>query len=170
MKKNECLRLKGFYENELINRILAFWLPRCEDREYGGFVNCFDNEGKQLISYDKYTWSQGRFVWMFSRLATIKAPIFSQSQRNEFLRLAESGKQFLMRHCLMTGEELAFPVLEKGVVAFLGLLVKRFAMGHVFILLVLRMDGQSQSSGLLNPSPKTSSLGEIMMRALGSME
>ena len=106
MKKNECLRLKGFYENELINRILAFWLPRCEDREYGGFVNCFDNEGKQLISYDKYTWSQGRFVWMFSRLATIKAPIFSQSQRNEFLRLAESGKQFLMRHCLMTGEEL----------------------------------------------------------------
>ena len=35
MDRNELLRLKGFYENELTNRILAFWLPRCEDREYG---------------------------------------------------------------------------------------------------------------------------------------
>lgn len=106
MQGNKLLQLKGFYENELVNHILAFWLPRCEDKEYGGFVNCFDNEGKNLISYDKYTWSQGRFVWMFSRLATIKAPIFSKGQRREFLRLAQKGKDFLMKHCLMTSEEL----------------------------------------------------------------
>lgn len=101
MNRNEYRRLKGFYENELTNRILDFWMPRCEDREYGGYLNCFDNEGKKLVSYDKYTWSQGRFVWMFSRLASTKAKLFSEKQRKEFLRLAENGKNFLMRHCLM---------------------------------------------------------------------
>ena len=58
MNNNEYRRLKGFYENELTNQILSFWLPRCEDKEYGGYLNCFDNMGKQLVSYDKYTWSQ----------------------------------------------------------------------------------------------------------------
>ena len=53
MDRNELLRLKGFYENELTNRILAFWLPRCEDREYGGYVKCFDNAGEKLQSYTK---------------------------------------------------------------------------------------------------------------------
>ena len=105
MDRNELLRLKGFYENELTNRILAFWLPRCEDREYGGYVNCFDNAGEKLQSYDKYTWSQGRFVWVFSRLAVTKAGIFSRKQRQEFLRLAKTGRDFLIRHCLMGPED-----------------------------------------------------------------
>lgn len=105
MNRNELLRLKGFYENELTNRILAFWLPRCEDREYGGYVNCFDNAGEKLQSYDKYTWSQGRFVWVFSRLAATRIGIFSQEQRKEFLRLAKNGRDFLMRHCLMGPED-----------------------------------------------------------------
>ena len=93
--------LKGFYENELKNKILPFWLERCEDRVYGGYFNCFNNEGTVLVSHDKYTWSQGRFVWIFSRLASAKAPIFSAVQRKEFLRLAKSGRDFLMRHCLI---------------------------------------------------------------------
>lgn len=105
MDRNELLRLKGFYENELTNRILAFWLPRCEDREYGGYVNCFDNAGEKLQSYDKYTWSQGRFVWVFSRLAVTRIGIFTQKQRKEFLRLAKNGRDFLMRHCLMGPED-----------------------------------------------------------------
>ncbi|MDD6683220.1 MAG: hypothetical protein PUE61_08735 [Clostridiales bacterium] len=56
----------GFFENELTNQILSFWMKRCEDKKYGGFLNCFDNKGEKLVSHDKYTWSQGRFVWMFS--------------------------------------------------------------------------------------------------------
>jgi len=103
---NDNIRLKAFYQNELTNQILAFWLPRCEDKEYGGYVNCFDNAGENLVSYDKYTWSQGRFVWMFSRLATMKTQMFSRAERNAFLRLAENGKDFLMKHCLMTDEEV----------------------------------------------------------------
>ena len=94
-------KLFGFFENELTNQILSFWMTRCEDKEYGGFLNCFDNKGEKLVSYDKYTWSQGRFVWMFAALAMTEAPIFTQAQRQEFLRLARQGAEFIMRHCLM---------------------------------------------------------------------
>ena len=91
--------------------------------------------------------------------------------------VAEQAVEFLRMFRLVAGEELALLVLEAGVGALHGLFVKGFAVGHMIVLLVscfhLIPSGpgrQGQSSGLLNPSPKTSSLGEIMMRALGSME
>ena len=59
---NSLKLLTGFYENELCRNILPFWLERCEDRENGGYFNCFTNDGKTLVSTDKYTWSEGRFL------------------------------------------------------------------------------------------------------------
>lgn len=115
----EYLNLKqslGFYENELVNKFLTFWLPRCVDHENGGFVNCFDNHGEKLISKDKYVWSQGRFVWVFSKLASLEAPIFSSNQRKNFLALAKHGTDFLMKHCLMDNDDwrCIFLLDEKG--------------------------------------------------------
>lgn len=101
MAKPDLDGLYGFYSNELKNNILPFWLQRCEDTQYGGYLNCFDNRGEKLISYDKYTWSQGRFLWMFSRLAATKAPLFTRAEMDEFLRLAGNGYSFLRAHCLM---------------------------------------------------------------------
>lgn len=98
-------RLFDFYSDELKNNILRFWLPRCEDTQYGGYLNCFDNMGKNLVSYDKYTWSQGRFLWMFSRLAATKAPLFSDDERKLFLRLARQGYEFIRKHCLIAEDD-----------------------------------------------------------------
>ncbi len=98
---NERLRRTylGFYQNELTNNILSFWLPRCEDRIWGGYLNCYTNRGDRLVSADKYTWSQGRFVWMFSKLSAMT--MFTRAQRDEFLRLAGVGAHFLLDHCLI---------------------------------------------------------------------
>lgn len=101
MNYYELKQAYGFYENELVNHFLAFWLPRCIDEKNGGFVNCFDNRGEKLISTDKYVWSQGRFVWIFSKLAALEAPLFSKAQRAQFLALAKHGADFLMEHCLI---------------------------------------------------------------------
>ncbi|MCD7906499.1 MAG: AGE family epimerase/isomerase [Clostridium sp.] len=105
MEYNELKRWAGFYENELTNRFLSFWLPKCVDREYGGFVNCFTNDGSRLVSGDKYVWSQGRFVWVFSKLAAMGAPIFSQEKRDEYLALARHGADFLMKYCLIAPDD-----------------------------------------------------------------
>ena len=116
LKKDEIKVMAGFYENELVNRFLHYWIPRCVDHENGGFVNCFNNEGTVLVSKDKYIWSQGRFVWVFAKLASIEAPIFSQQQRDEFLALAKHGADFLMAHCLMGENDwrCVFLLDEKG--------------------------------------------------------
>ena len=94
-------KLYPFYSGELKGNILKFWVPRCLDNEYGGFLNCYDNSGEHLVSHDKYIWSQGRFLWIFSRLATTSAPLFSEEDRERFLTLARSGYAFLRRHCLI---------------------------------------------------------------------
>ncbi|MBO4424983.1 MAG: N-acylglucosamine 2-epimerase, partial [Spirochaetales bacterium] len=82
MNKEKRKKLFDFYSHELKDNILRFWLPRCLDKEFGGYLNCFDNRGKNLVSHDKYVWSQGRFLWMFSKLAVTKAPLFSEQERS----------------------------------------------------------------------------------------
>ena len=104
MNISELRKLYGFYSHELKENILSFWVSRCEDKEFGGYLNCFDNRGTRLVSFDKYTWSQGRFLWMFSKLSMMSAPLFSEGERAEFLRLADTGYKFLVNHCLM-GED-----------------------------------------------------------------
>ncbi|MBO5869008.1 MAG: AGE family epimerase/isomerase, partial [Oscillospiraceae bacterium] len=81
--------------------LLYFWMPRCLDTENGGYLNCFTNDGSRLVSTDKYTWSQGRFLWMFSRLATMESDLFDEAQRAEFLRYAKSGRDFLLKYALV---------------------------------------------------------------------
>lgn len=105
MKPQRIKELIGFYENELTNNLLYFWLPRSVDTVHGGFFNCFDNTGQHLLSRDKYTWSQGRFVWIFARLAMMESPAFTVQQKSEFLQLAKSGRDFLARHCLISPDD-----------------------------------------------------------------
>ncbi|HHV60220.1 MAG TPA: hypothetical protein GXX49_08055 [Clostridiaceae bacterium] len=101
MDKLKNRALLGFYENELCNNILPFWLDKSIDKENGGFFNCFDNKGIKLLSRDKYTWSQGRFVWLWSKLAMTDCGTFTKAQKSKFMDLAKSGRDFLFEHCLI---------------------------------------------------------------------
>ena len=101
MDKTQIKKLLGFYENELVNNILFFWDEKCADNVNGGFFNCFDNRGENLVSRDKYTWSQGRFVWLWSKLAAMDCGTFTEAQRAKFLANAKHGKDFLAKHCLL---------------------------------------------------------------------
>ena len=105
MKPSRIKELIGFYENELTNNLLFFWLPRCLDDVHGGYFNCFDNSGKQLLSRDKYTWSQGRFVWLFAKLAMMETQTFTGERKAFFLELARSGRDFLFQHALIAPDD-----------------------------------------------------------------
>jgi N-acylglucosamine 2-epimerase len=95
----------AFYIHHLRSTLLPFWLKRSIDGEHGGFFTCFDNEGRTLLSRDKFTWSQGRMVWVWARLASMA--IFSAAERTRTLELARSGATFLMQHCLLPGARAA---------------------------------------------------------------
>ena len=106
----------SFFKKELSESLLFFWMDRCLDKENGGYLNCFTNDGRTLVSTDKYTWSQGRFLWVFSRLATADTPLFGRKERETFLAYAKSGRDFMMAHALLPGEppRCAFLTDAKG--------------------------------------------------------
>ena len=54
----------------LAESIVPFW-QRAIDAERGGVFSCWNNAGTVLESRDKFVWSQGRFVWLWSRLAEL---------------------------------------------------------------------------------------------------
>jgi N-acylglucosamine 2-epimerase len=60
--------LRKFYIDHLFNVLNPFWMKFGIDRDNGGFYTCFNNRGDKLLSKEKYIWSQGRFLWMLSRL------------------------------------------------------------------------------------------------------
>ena len=102
-------QLLGFYEEQLFESILPFWFQKAIDREYGGFYTCFSNDGAKLLSKDKYVWSQGRFIWLLSKLTEI-----DKQRRYDYLALARSGYQFLKQHCLMAIGHCVFLLSRDG--------------------------------------------------------
>ncbi|GIP34621.1 AGE family epimerase/isomerase [Paenibacillus sp. J2TS4] len=105
--------LLDFYTDHLQNTLLPFWL-RSVDWEDGGYYNCYDNTGEVLVSEDKYTWSQGRFVWMYAKLASTTADIFNEEERKQFLNLARHGAEFLKKHCLLDNGHCTFVMDKQG--------------------------------------------------------
>ena len=55
------------YRNELLERVIPFWLEKSPDMEYGGYFTCLDRDGS-LYDTDKFIWLQGREIWMFAML------------------------------------------------------------------------------------------------------
>jgi N-acylglucosamine 2-epimerase len=59
--------LLAIYRAELLERVVPFWLEHAVDREHGGLLTCLADDG-QIISRDKYMWSQLRAIWTFAAL------------------------------------------------------------------------------------------------------
>src|SRR3990172_2755118 len=49
-------------KKHILEDIMPFWDRRCLDREYGGYITCFDREGN-ITSTNKYIWFQGRQLY-----------------------------------------------------------------------------------------------------------
>ncbi|WP_419992695.1 AGE family epimerase/isomerase [Streptomyces boninensis] len=80
--------------------VFPFWLGHGIDESYGGFFTCFDNRGRQRLSTDKFTWSQGRFVWLLARAARLADRGLLDLDAAELLRHAERGARFLADHAI----------------------------------------------------------------------
>jgi len=100
-------KIYEFYREYLINKLLPFWIERSPDGEHGGFFTCFDNATGKLAAKDKYTWSQGRMVWIMSKLGSMNS-CFNESERREFLALAKNGAEFIKNNAVLDGYRCAF--------------------------------------------------------------
>jgi N-acylglucosamine 2-epimerase len=99
---------------QLENVILPFWLAHGPDERSGGFFTCFDNRGRRLVSTDKFTWSQGRFVWLLARAARMATRGLLDADADRLVALAERGASFLLDHAVRPDGTCHFVVTATG--------------------------------------------------------
>lgn len=109
MDKEEIRR---FYLDQLKNKFLPYWMGHV-DNEYGGVYTNISNDGENLISKDKYIWSQGRWLYILSCLLRLKekelyslTPILEES--------ADKTANFLLSHSFDSSYRCVFKTRENG--------------------------------------------------------
>lgn len=107
------LDLLRLYEAHASSVLLPFWM-RALDEKNGGVYTCFNNEGTQLLSTDKYTWSQGRFVWVLSRLSSLCSQGVLAGSAERYLETAGKTVGFLRRNAILENGNCAFLLTETG--------------------------------------------------------
>jgi N-acylglucosamine 2-epimerase len=83
--------LAALYRDALLEDVIPFWERHSVDWERGGYYTCLDRAGN-VYDTDKFTWLQARQVWTFSMLYN------RWEQREEWLRIAKNGADFLAQH------------------------------------------------------------------------
>lgn len=76
-------------EKILTQNIAPFWYEKSLDREHGGYIINFDQEGEPTEPVTKMIVTQARQVWLFARMAR------AGYRRQEYLDAAEWGYRFL---------------------------------------------------------------------------
>lgn len=100
--------LKNFYKAQLLENVVPFWEGSdLFDEVNGGFITSVDREGKSYND-DKSVWFQGRCLWTFSKL------INTYGRNEKWLKMAESGADFIKRHCIDTDGRMFFIVTKEG--------------------------------------------------------
>lgn len=84
-------KLAEQYRDELLDGVMPFWLEHSQDKENGGYFTCLARDGS-VYDTDKFTWLQGRQVWMLSMLCN------KVEKRPEWLDAAVLGAEFLKKH------------------------------------------------------------------------
>lgn len=91
LNHSKTKELGKFYRKHLLDDVMPFWEKRTEDKEFGGYITCFSQEGN-ITDTDKYIWFQGRQLYMFSALYNNVEP------REDWLKLAKCGRDFIVEN------------------------------------------------------------------------
>lgn len=108
------IALRDFYLEHLFTVLVPFWINRGIDRVNGGFFTCFNNTGDRLVARHKYLWSQGRFLWMLSRLRYGFRDYMDPATFGDLCSAADGGARFLKRHALLPNGNCAWVLDETG--------------------------------------------------------
>ena len=97
----------AWYETELTDNILPFWLKHGLDSVHGGVYTCLDRDGS-LMDPTKSVWFQGRFGY-------VAAYAFNHVRRDpEWLAASKSCLDFIEAHCFDTDGHMFFAVTADG--------------------------------------------------------
>ena len=106
--------LREFYIDHLFTVLTPYWMKHGIDHTHGGFYTCFNNNGDKLLSTEKYIWSQGRFLWMLSRLLYNFTEYVDDQTAEEWKSAADRGAEFLKMYALLPNGKSAWVLAEDG--------------------------------------------------------
>jgi len=72
--------------------VIPFWLTRGTDREYGGYLTCYDENGRPTDDTDKYIVTQTRMIWGLSHFSK------HYPDNKELLEAAKQGVEFFIKY------------------------------------------------------------------------
>ncbi len=130
--KNDRQKLLAVYRDGLLHDTVPFWFPRSVDREHGGFLTSFSQDGN-LLQTDKSVWFQGRFTWM---LATMYNTL---EKKQEWLELAKHGIDFINKYCFDTDGRMFFSLTREG----RPLRKRRYIFSEIFAIIALAAYGNA---------------------------
>jgi len=78
----------------LANKMIPFWLDRCIDREYGGYLTVINDAGIVSPEAEKYIVTQTRMLWGFSALRDFASPADAARIENA----ARQGYEFFIEN------------------------------------------------------------------------
>jgi len=87
----ELRQLEKQYEYDLFQDFLPFMDKHVIDRQFGGFMCTVDRDGTNL-STDKYTWYEGRGMWVYSFLYQNLDP------NPQYLEIARKSAEFMLKN------------------------------------------------------------------------
>lgn len=102
-----------FYREHAQEVILPFW-KKAVDKNRGGIYTCFNNAGDELLSTNKYTWSQGRFIWLWSEVVRMIDEGKLEGDREDYLVDLQKGVYFLEKHVFLENGNCAYLLTEDG--------------------------------------------------------
>ena len=114
MDNKDLKRLKDFYSVHLFDNLVSFWMKNGIDKEHGGYFTCFNNRGDRLMSKNKYIWSQGRFLWMLSRLYYQFKDYLAPERLKECVQAMDSGADFLKNNAVLPNGRCVWVLDEAG--------------------------------------------------------
>lgn len=104
---------RAFYREHLVKSVLPFW-ERAFDDEEGGLFTCWTNDGKTLVSTDKYVWSQARMLWILSYMLDTLA--LDEAEERRYRKRASSLYALLKGGAILSGKDegCAFVLSRSG--------------------------------------------------------
>ena len=106
------LKLKDKYIDEIENNFFPYWIQFI-DEEYGGILNCISNDGKEKLSDQKFTWSQGRWLWVLGRIHDLnKDNIFQSIDNKKLEKWMDDTYKFIVNNSIY-GDSICCFVLER---------------------------------------------------------
>lgn len=113
VEQEQFSELLNFYKKHVSEQLLPFW-DRAFDTVNGGVYTCFNNDGDQLINTDKYTWSQGRFLWVWSRLCQMVGASLIYGPREGYLEQMKKTVDYLLANVFLENGRCCFLLSERG--------------------------------------------------------